>query len=224
MDRALKGIFVAVIIVGAVGCASSKLKKDNEALKTQVLDYSAKVTDAESEIANLRAENAALQSQLGETQADATAKTDELARMTANLKGQGFDAQMRGDMMVVTMDQKILFASGSASLSKTGSAKLSQLARMLNGDLAGYPVEVQGHTDNDPIIKTKNKYKSNWELSYERAQTVTYQLIKAGISPKRLHASAYGEQHPVKPNSSSSGKAANRRVEIVVMRPGASAQ
>ena len=119
-----------------------------------------------------------------------------------------------------TMPQKVLYQSGSAVISTGGRGLLQQLAAALNSDFKDFTIEIQGHTDTDPISRTKDKYKSNWELSYDRAQTVAYYLISSGkVSPNRVHVSAYGEYNPVAANTSATGKAKNRRVEIVVIRP-----
>jgi len=80
----------------------------------------------------------------------------------------------------------------------------------------GKQVDVVGHTDTDPIRKTKDKWKDNWELSAERALTVARYLIQRGIAEDKIRAVGCGESRPIASNSTASGKAKNRRVEIVV--------
>lgn len=75
-------------------------------------------------------------------------------------------------------------------------------------------VDVVGHTDSDPI--KKSKWKDNWQLSAERALAVLRYLNSKGISSEKIRAVAAGSSRPVASNKSSSGKAQNRRVEIVV--------
>ena len=100
-----------------------------------------------------------------------------------------------------------------------GKEKLRRLAGTLNADFKDYTIEVQGHTDTEPILKTKDKYKSNWELSYDRAQTVVYYLIKScRVKPERVRAAACGQYAPVASNKTPEGMAKNRRVEIVVVK------
>ncbi len=218
MSLAFKSLVVSVVAFGLVGCASAKMTRENAELRTQVQNLSDQLATAQAENAQLNQQLAGTESDLSKARAEYAAQQSELEAMTKKLTGQGFDVQMRQGMMVVTMPQKILYNSGSADLSTTGKDKLKQLTTTLNGELKGFPIQVQGHTDTDPIVRTKDKYKSNWELSYDRAQTVVYYLISAGVDAKRIHAAAFGQYSPVTANSSADGKAKNRRVEIVVMQ------
>ena len=212
---------IAVVAILLVGCATSKMKQENENLKTQVQNLHGELAAARDENARLSQEKVGMESELSKTRAEYAANQKELEAMTKKLAGQGFEVAMRGGMMVVTMPQRILYGSGKAELASTGKDKLKTLAQTLNKELKGFPVEVQGHTDTDPILRTKDKYKSNWELSYDRAQTVAYYLISVGVDAKRIHASAYGQYSSVSSNATAEGKAKNRRVEIVVMQSAA---
>jgi chemotaxis protein MotB len=221
MSTVFKVMLLAVLAVGVVGCASTKMKQENEQLKAQVNKLSDALAASEDESRRLKEENVGVSGELSKTKAEYAAKESELQAVTKKLQGQGFEVSMREGVMTVTLPQKLLYTSGSADLTKSGRDKLATLGKTLNADLKGFPVEVQGHTDNEPIHATKDKYKSNWELSYDRAQTVAYSLIKSGIESKRIHVSAYGEFRPVAANTTNDGKARNRRVEIVVMQPAA---
>jgi chemotaxis protein MotB len=75
-------------------------------------------------------------------------------------------------------------------------------------------VSIVGHTDSDPI--KKSKWADNWELSSQRSLSVLRYLIKRGIPEDLIEAAGRGASQPVADNSSSSGKAQNRRVEVVV--------
>jgi chemotaxis protein MotB len=107
-----------------------------------------------------------------------------------------------------------LFDSGKATLKKATSTELNHIHSVLRDKYAGKDIDVVGHTDTDPI--KKSKWKDNWELSAQRALTVTRYLIDRGISEDMIRAVGCGESRPVAENSSASGKAKNRRVEIVV--------
>ena len=87
---------------------------------------------------------------------------------------------------------------------------------MLKERYAGRRIDVVGHTDSDPIKKTAKLWNDNWELSAERALTVLRYMVQRGIPPSTIRAVGCGESRPVASNSTSSGKARNRRVEIVV--------
>lgn len=205
-----KVLAVVAIAVAATGCATKKLQQENDQLRSQVTNLQSELEFTKAENARLQEQMAGVETDLGKTRADLEAARKKLA-------GQGITASVSDQGLVITMPVQILYASGSATLATKGKEQLKTIAKTLNEDLKGYPVEVQGHTDNDPIRQTKDRYKSNWELSYDRAQTVAYYLISgAGVDPKRIHAAAYGEYHPVAANTSAEGKAKNRRVEIVI--------
>ena len=75
-------------------------------------------------------------------------------------------------------------------------------------------IDVVGHTDSDPI--QKSKWKDNWELSSQRSLTVVRYLIDKGVNKEKIRAVGRGDSQPVASNTAADGKAKNRRVEIVV--------
>jgi chemotaxis protein MotB len=97
---------------------------------------------------------------------------------------------------------------------KRGTRELDQVIRIIKKDYSGRKIDIVGNTDTDPI--KKSGWKDNWELSTERALSVVRYLVKHGISSKNVRACGAGSARPVASNSSSTGKAKNRRVEIVV--------
>jgi len=212
----LRGTVVVLLAVGLVGCSYNKLKRENDELKAQNKMLNDERDALLAQKGDLEKQQAGMAGELD----SARARQQQLEEAMRKLRGQGYDVSLGEGMLIVTLPSKILYPSGSAELASSGKDKLKQLAKTLNEDLKGFPIEVQGHTDADPIQHTRDKYASNWELSYDRAQTVVYYLIKScSVEPKRIHASAYGEHKPVAPNKDAEGKAKNRRVEIVVMRP-----
>jgi chemotaxis protein MotB len=101
-------------------------------------------------------------------------------------------------------------------LKNSTNSDLNHVYSVLRERYSGKQVDVVGHTDTDPIRKTKNLWKDNWDLSAGRALTVVRYLVDKGVSPKNIRGVACGQSRPVASNSSSAGKAKNRRVEIVV--------
>ncbi|MBN2315401.1 MAG: OmpA family protein [Sedimentisphaerales bacterium] len=132
--------------------------------------------------------------------------------------GEGYDVAFDPDAgtITVTLPNAILFDSGKATLKSATSAELDHIRSVLREKYNGKKIDVVGHTDTDPIRKTKDQWKDNWELSAERALTVTRYLIQRGIAEDLIRAVGCGESRPIASNSTSSGKAKNRRVEIVV--------
>jgi chemotaxis protein MotB len=115
--------------------------------------------------------------------------------------------------MVVELATDILFASGSSTLSKDGQAAIEEVTSVLT-EIPDRRFQIEGHTDNDPI---RNAKYSNWELASSRAVNVVKAMIAAGMRPERVSAASYGEHRSAQPNDTPEGKAANRRIEIVVM-------
>ena len=132
--------------------------------------------------------------------------------------GKGMDVAYDSEAgtITVTLQNTILFSPGRATLKKASSAELDHIMSVINQRYSGSEVDVVGHTDSDPIKKSKKLWKDNWDLSAERALTVLRYLKQHGLSDKRLRGVAAGAGRPVGSNSTSSGKARNRRVEIVV--------
>ena len=124
----------------------------------------------------------------------------------------GFNLENRGLVVSIVSDD-VLFELGSADLRPDGRRVLSDLARVLRG--MPNDVAVEGHTDNLPI--SGGQYRNNWVLSTARATSVLSYLLDHDLPASRLSAAGYADQRPVRPNASASGRAANRRVEIVIL-------
>lgn len=116
--------------------------------------------------------------------------------------------------ITVTLPNTILFASGKATLKASAKTELNHIVSVLNEQYSSRLIDVVGHTDADPIKKTK--WKDNWELSSQRALSVLRQLNANGIPDDRIRAVGCGQSRPVAANATDSGKAKNRRVDIVV--------
>lgn len=116
--------------------------------------------------------------------------------------------------MVVELPSDVLFASGSARLSKDGKAGVVEVARLL-AEIPDRDFQVEGHTDNVPIHT--DQYPSNWELASARAINVLKAMVDAGMPPDRISAASFGEAKPAAGNDTPEGRAANRRIEIVVV-------
>jgi len=116
--------------------------------------------------------------------------------------------------LTISLAEAGFFDPGSAVIDTKALPAVDSIAAILQ-PLAS-SIRVEGHTDNTPIHTPQ--FPSNWELSTARATFLLQYLISNGkISPRRLSAVGYGEYHPVAPNNTSEGRAANRRVDIVVL-------
>jgi len=136
------------------------------------------------------------------------------------LKREIEEKQVRLEMLnkglVITFVDEILFDSGKAKIRKEGYSVLDRVAKVLNKQVRDRSIAIEGHTDTQPI--RKSKWKSNWELSTARATSVLHYLIdKRGVAPERLCVTGYGEFRPVAPNNTKLGRQQNRRVEITIL-------
>jgi len=147
---------------------------------------------------------------------------DELDQAADQLRAElaGMDDQVELSVtegrVNLRIRDNILFDPGAARLSSEGLRLLEELARRLAD--SDYPISVEGHTDNIPIRTLR--FPSNWELSVARATSVLRYLASQGIDEKRLRAVGHADTRPVASNDTPEGRAANRRVDLVVhVRP-----
>ncbi|HEX7478137.1 MAG TPA: OmpA family protein [Polyangiales bacterium] len=115
----------------------------------------------------------------------------------------------------------VLFETNKAELRAEGRVLIKELAAPLGTFLKQNEVAlmISGFTD-DKQLKTNGTFADNWELSAQRALTVTRTLIEAGLPGDSLIAAGFGEHHPIAPNDTDEQRAQNRRVEIsAVPRP-----
>lgn len=191
-------------------------------------DYKKKYDYLNVEHQNLKGRFETLQGerqQLADRIAQDQETIDELQRQIEELNktpaeatgfGEGYDVAFdaAAGTITVTLPNTILFDSGKASLKSATSAELDHILSVLKQKYPSKEVDVVGHTDTDPI--QKSPWKDNWELSAQRALSVARYLIQRGIPERQVRAAGCGPARPVASNSTSAGKARNRRVEIVV--------
>lgn len=119
----------------------------------------------------------------------------------------------QGDRRItLRIDNNLLFASGQADLTSRGKTVLQGLMDTL--ETFDGRVSIEGHTDNVPIAT--QRFPSNWELSTGRATSVLRYLADGGLPEMRLRAIGYADTRPLKSNETNLGRAANRRVELLL--------
>ena len=140
-----------------------------------------------------------------------TALTDALV----SFKGNGLSVEQRDGKVYVSMENKLLFQSGSWSVANTGKQALKKLGNVLaaNPEIA---VLIEGHTDSDPYIGNDN-LSGNWDLSTKRATEIVKLLLKNNkIKAENLTAAGRGQYQPLATNKTAAGKAKNRRIEVIL--------
>ncbi|HEV7300562.1 MAG TPA: OmpA family protein [Tepidisphaeraceae bacterium] len=205
-----------------VGCAN----KEMDALTKQNRELQSNYDRLRSENADLQSRLAAAPdaSQLSSLQGEVASRDAKIKELEDQLRkptpGAGDQPGIEGiettydaaaGTMTVNLPGDVLFASGQDTLKPSARATLDKIASAIKNDYAGKRVRVEGHTDTDPISKTKDKYVDNLDLSLNRAAAVTRYLETRGLSPKQITTSGYGPSRP------RGDKAASRRVEIVVV-------
>ena len=132
-----------------------------------------------------------------------------------NFEGNGLTVVQRDGKVYVSMENKLLFKSGSWEVGSEGKKALEQLGVVLaeNPDIV---VLIEGHTDNVPF-SPKGALASNWDLSTKRATSMVNILLENKlILPQNLTAAGRGEFMPIAPNNNSAGRAVNRRIEVIL--------
>ncbi len=214
-ERRLTLVFVPIAITLMLlssGCGN--WKKKYEALNVEYQNLKGLLERERAEKQQLAGEVAAGQQTIEELQMQIEQRNQSPAE--ASGFGEGYDVAFdaAAGTVTVTLPNAILFDSGKAELKRATSRELDHIRSVLRDKYASNQVDVVGHTDTDPI--KKSKWKDNWELSAQRALSVLRYLVKRGIPKDMIQAVGCGESQPIASNSTASGKAKNRRVEIVV--------
>jgi chemotaxis protein MotB len=140
---------------------------------------------------------------------------DAISRALTDFEGKGLTVEQRDGKVYVSMENKLLFKSGSWAVGTEGRKAVKQLGTVLaeNPEIA---VLIEGHTDNVPY-GGNGQVKGNWDLSTKRA-TAIVQILRENkeIKPENLTAAGRGEFAPVASNDNAEGKAKNRRIEVIL--------
>jgi len=215
--------------------AYSALEKDsNEALSNNInknrellaqLEAKEKAMAAEQERLNkLRGELEASSKRLNELEAYIAAKDANMKRLKDNLsralnafEGKGLTIEQKNGKVYVSMENKLLFQTGSWAVGVEGKKAVVELGKVLaqNPEIS---VLIEGHTDDDKILgNLGGSIENNWDLSTKRATAIVNILSEnKDINRQNLTAAGRGEYAPLQPNTTAEGKAKNRRIEIIL--------
>jgi chemotaxis protein MotB len=234
------GKFIAVlVVVGAIVGAlwwwvhrpqTSQLtaaRADVAQLQANASRDADRLRTLETQVADLQSVRAELQKSSTELQQKVQEKETELAALRGTqdelvsglkkeIESQQVQVQRIRDQLRVDVVDELLFDSGEAELKPAGQAVLAKVGNILE-KTEDRTIEVQGHTDNVPIVGAlAKKYPTNWELSAARAVNVARFLQQNGVEPARLSAAAHSEYRPRSANDSDDGRRKNRRIEILL--------
>lgn len=140
--------------------------------------------------------------------------TNNLTRSLSREELKEVDVQVLKGVVYISLADNMLYKSGSYEVNDRAAETLSKIAKIIM-DYKDYDVLVEGNTDNVPI--SRENIRNNWDLSCLRASSVVQYLQNHyGVDPKRLTAGGRGEYNPLSDNMTETGKARNRRTQIII--------
>jgi chemotaxis protein MotB len=144
------------------------------------------------------------------------ALSNKLKRSLENVQDQDVDVKVLKGVVMISLSDKMLYKTGDYNIQSTAKEVLGKVAKVIN-DYDTYSVLIEGNTDNVPL-SSANLPKDNWDLSALRA-TAMAKLLQSdfGVNPSRITAGGRSEYNPKTTNASISGRAENRRTEIIIM-------
>jgi chemotaxis protein MotB len=212
----------------------SNLESNVSQLKGQINDLTGQVNDLTNKAGLLSTDAAAKASQLNKSQQELADQQKRLEQLQALMDQQkkatqeirkkmadalvGFNSNeltvsVKNGKVYVSLQENLLFPSGSAVVNPKGKEALGKLADVLNMN-PDITVDIEGHTDSIPI---RGRYKDNWDLSTARANSIVRILTQDyKVDPVRVIASGHSQYDPVQTNSTPEGRALNRRTEIIL--------
>jgi flagellar motor protein MotB len=226
-ESGMNGLRIGAIFLGAIsmfagGCQNQlhddnmSLHDQNKQLQTELDDARQRLADSEGRLAKapdpaalaqMQSHIAELENQLKQTPATAGSAGGSDDPAMAGIEAK-YD-KARGTL-TVNLPGAILFEPGKAALKATANPTLDKIAAAIKKDYSSKMIFVDGHTDSDPITRTKDTWEDNWDLAAARANAVRRYLTTHGVDSKKIDLRAFG------PNRPKGSKPASRRVEIVV--------
>ncbi len=206
-------------LLAELRAAQSDLQKKENLLRELEMNLDTKKASLEELTFELEKRNARLTELEKMLDAQQKAVRELKAKVSEALYGfenNGLSVTIKDGKVYVSMDEKLLFKTGSYEIDANGRAALRKLGALLekNTDIG---ILVEGHTDDVPYRSSSGQLVDNWDLSVKRATTVVRVLTQdTKINPKRLTASGRGEYIPVDPLKTAEARQKNRRTEIIL--------
>jgi chemotaxis protein MotB len=174
----------------------NKLKKDLEASSGRLAELEKMIADKDAAMKKLK---------------------ETLSKSLKAFEGKGLTVTERDGKVYVSMENKLLFESGSWTVGTEGKKVVDLVGKVL-ADNPEISVLIEGHTDNDKITGTiGGGVENNWDLSTKRATAIVNILsANAKVKKENLTAAGRGEYAPLMSNETAEGKAKNRRIEIIL--------
>ncbi|MFV8464161.1 OmpA family protein [Flavobacterium sp. LB1P62] len=192
----------------------NNMKKNRDLLDQ--LDEKGKALALEQERLNKSAQRLdELESLIAAKEASMKKLKETLSKALNSFEGKGLTVQQKNGKVYVSMENKLLFNSGSWAVGSEGKKAVVELGKVL-GDNPEISVLIEGHTDDDAFAAS-GPIADNWDLSTKRATAIVAILSEnKKINKENLTAAGRGEFSPLASNSTAEGKAKNRRIEIIL--------
>ena len=176
----------------------------------------------ETDLKKLTADLASREKRVNELESMINKKDELLSALKKKVKeallgfeNNGLTIEQKNGKVYVSLDESLLFASGSYDVGAKGTDVLKKLAKVLENN-TDIDVVVEGHTDNVPL-KSSGDIQDNWDLSVKRATSVVKIITNnSKTNPKRLTAAGRGEYLPLDLSNSVDGRKKNRRIEVIL--------
>lgn len=200
---------------------AENVKKNRELLaqleaKEQALSAeNERLNKLKSELENRSQRVAELENLIASKDASMRQLKDAISKALTNFEGKGLTVEQRDGKVYISMENKLLFQSGSWAVGSQGREAVQQLGSVLaeNPDIA---ILIEGHTDDVPYTGS-GQLSGNWDLSTKRATAIVNILREnAAINPENLTAAGRGEYAPIATNTTTDGRAKNRRIEVIL--------
>lgn len=141
---------------------------------------------------------------------------DRVMSALASYQGNGLNVHMKDGLLYVSLDEQLLFKSGSWAVDPRGQAAIKELGKVL-ADNKDIQITIEGHTDNVPY-NGSGPLQDNWDLSVKRATSIVKILLEgSSISAERITAAGRGEYIPLDKANTAEARQKNRRTEIILM-------
>ena len=202
--------------------AQSSSAKNRELLAQ--LEAKEKALTAEQERLNkLKSDLDASSKRLNELESFIAAKDASMKKLKETLskslkafEGKGLTVQQKDGKVYVSMENKLLFSTGSWAVNEEGKKAVILVSKVL-GDNPDISVLIEGHTDNDKFMGAVGGVESNWDLSTKRATAIVNIITEnKAVNKQNLTAAGRGEFAPLASNETAEGKSKNRRIEIIL--------
>lgn len=188
-----------------------KLLTDLETVRLRLMGKEDSLEALSASLADREAKLAELQAELDRKDQAMRSLKDRVSKALTGFEGKGLTVEQRGGKIYVSLENKLLFPSGSTVVDQQGRDALVKLAKAVENE-KDLNILVEGHTDTDKVLPGA-PYKDNWDLSVLRATSVVRILQESSrLDPRIVTAGGRGEFVPV----DAADKARNRRIEVIL--------